>query len=361
MAAGMWPMKSIFLQPWRRLQSKSNEVIMLRIAIAFLFAPVLYAQTLSTLAGTGVAGSSDGKMDQPFGLGIGPDKALYYCEVGNHRISRLDLKTKRSTVVADGLGEPYEIAFDKAGDLFFCDRTRHSVSRIGRKTKVVTVVAGTGAEGFSGDGGQATLAQLKQPHSIAFTPDWHLLICDILNFRIRSLDLKSGVITTWAGTGKRGPAPASVPDGSPLTGTPLDGPRALAIDKAGNYYLALREGNAIYRLDVKSGRMYLFAGTGEKGFTGDGGDAKQAKLSGPKGVAPAPDGSLYIADTENHAIRRVDRNGIITTVAGTGERGDGPDGDPRKAKLARPHGVFVDSKGVVYIGDSENHRIRILR
>ena len=330
----------------------------MRMALAVLFfAGICTAQTLTTIAGTGVAGASDGKMDQPYGLGIGPDKALYYCEIGNHRISRLDLKTKKTSVVADGQGEPYEIAFSKAGDLFFCDRVKQQVSKVDRRTKAITVVAGTGKEGFAGDGGPATEAQFKQPHSIAFTPDQQLLICDILNFRIRSLDLATGTISTWAGTGQRGPAA----DGAPLTGTPLDGPRALAIDKAGNYYLALREGNAIYRLDVKGGRMYRFAGTGEKGFTGDGGDARQAKLSGPKGVALAPDGSLYIADTENHAIRRVDRSGIITTVAGTGERGDGPDGDPKKAKLARPHGVFVDAGGVVYIGDSENHRIRILK
>jgi sugar lactone lactonase YvrE len=290
-------------------------------------------------------------------LGIGPDKALYFCEIGNHRISRLDLKTHALSVVADGQGEPYEIAFSKAGDLLFCDRTKHSVFRIDHKTNAIVRVAGTGQEGYGGDGGPATEAQLRQPHSIAFTPDQHLLICDILNFRIRSLDLAKGTITTWAGTGKRGPSP----DGSLFADTPLDGPRAIAISKTGDYYLALREGNAIYRLDSKSGKMYRFAGTGQKGFTGDGGDAKAATLSGPKGVSLAPDGSLYIADTENHAIRRVDRSGIITTVAGTGERGDGPDGDPKHAKLARPHGVFVDAAGIVYIGDSENHRIRVLR
>jgi DNA-binding beta-propeller fold protein YncE len=162
--------------------------------------------------------------------------------------------------------------------------------------------------------------------------------------------LSKGTIDTWAGTGERG----SAPDGAPLTKTPLDGPRALAIDKSGNYYLALREGNAIYRMDVAGGKLYRFAGTGEKGFTGDGGAAKDARLSGPKGVALAPDGSLYIADTENHAIRRVDKKGIITTVAGDGQRGDG-------ARLARPHGVFVDSNGAVYVADSENNRILLLR
>ncbi|HVW84600.1 MAG TPA: hypothetical protein VHB50_07955 [Bryobacteraceae bacterium] len=345
----------------------------MKTGILFMLAAgLLGGQTLTTIAGTGAAGASDGKMDQPFGLGIGPDRGLYFCEVGNHRIDRLDLKTRQFRPIAgtgqkgysgDGgpalsaqLDEPYEIAFDKTGDLFFCDRLDHVVRRIDRKTQVISTVAGTGREGFSGDGGPATQAQLKQPHSIAFTPDWTLLICDILNFRIRGLDLTTGVIKTWAGTGQRGKAE----DGAPFAGTPLDGPRALAIDKAGNYYLALREGNAIYRLDVKGGKMYRFAGTGEKGFSGDGGDARTARLAGPKGVACAPDGSVYIADTENHAIRRVDRNGVITTVVGTGERGDGPDGDPKKAKLARPHGVFVDANGVLFIADTENHRIRML-
>jgi len=321
----------------------------MRLLTAFLFITLASSgQTLTTIYGTGTAGSGEGQTDQPFGLGIGPDKALYFCEVGNHRISRLDLKTHKSSVVASSLSEPYEIAFSRAGDLFFCDRLKHTVSRIDRKTKAVVPVAGTGQEGFSGDGGPALQAQFRQPHSIAFTPAGLLLICDILNLRIRSLDLSSGLIDTWAGTGKRGTAA----DGAPLKGTPLDGPRALAIDKSGNYYLALREGNAIYRLDVKDGKMYRFAGTGEKGFTGDGGDARQAKLSGPKGVALASDGSLYIADTEIHAIRRVDKNGVITTVASTGERGDGPDGDPRQAKLARPHGVFVDSNGVMFLTDT---------
>jgi streptogramin lyase len=310
----------------------------MRIGLLFI-ACVAQAATMTPITGV--------TMDQPYGLGVGPDGALYYCEVGNHRISRLDLKTHKASIVAGGLGEPYELAFDKAGDIYFCDRTKHNIQKIDHKTKAVIPVAGTGAEGFAGDGGPAIQAQFRQPHSIAFTADGHLLICDILNFRIRSLDPKSGAIETWAGTGQRGPAA----DGAPLKGTPLDGPRALAIDKAGNYYLALREGNAIYRLDVKGGKMYRFAGTGEKGFTGDGAQARNAKLSGPKGVALAPDGSLYIADTENHAIRRVAKDGVITTVAGNGQRGE----------LARPHGVFVDAKGVVYIADSENNRICILR
>jgi sugar lactone lactonase YvrE len=126
-------------------------------------------------------------------------------------------------------------------------------------------------------------------------------------------------------------------------------------------YLVLREGNAVYRIDPKGGRIYHVAGTGETGYTGDGGPAKQAKLSGPKGIAWAPDGSLYLADTESHTIRRIDlKSGVITTVIGMGQRGDGPDGPARECRLARPHGIFVSAQGKVYLSDSESHRVRAL-
>jgi sugar lactone lactonase YvrE len=226
------------------------------------------------------------------------------------------------------------------------------------KTGVISTVAGTGSPGFSGDRGPAVSAQLRQPHSIAFDPQGRLLICDIGNVRIRRVDLTTGKIETWAGTGEKKPTP----DGAPITGTPLNGPRAITVAPDGNLYLVLREGNAVYRMDPAAGRIYHVAGTGQTGYDGDGGDAKMARLSGPKGVAWAPDGSLYLADTESHTIRRIDlKSGIINTVAGTGQRGNGPDGDPRKCQLSRPHGIFVSSAGTVYIGDSESHRIRVLK
>ena len=126
----------------------------------------------------------------------------------------------------------------------------------------------------------------------------------------------------------------------------------------GSLYLALREGNAIYRLDPATGRIEHLAGTGEKGYTGDGGPAREATLAGPKGLAYGPGGTLYIADTENHAIRAIDlATGIISTVLGTGERGDGPEPDPLACRLARPHGLWATSDGGLYVADSEAHRI----
>jgi sugar lactone lactonase YvrE len=183
-----------------------------------------------------------------------------------------------------------------------------------------------------------------------------LLICDIGNLRIRRVNLSTGMIETFAGTGERQPTP----DGAPLTGTPLNGPRTIAFDRDGTLYLALREGNAIVRINPKTRTIHHVAGTGEAGYTGDGGPARSAKLGGPKGLAYSP-GQLYVADTENHVIRRIDlKTGIISTVLGTGTRGDGPETDPRQCKLSRPHGVFVDRSGVLYVADSEAHRIRVV-
>jgi sugar lactone lactonase YvrE len=231
------------------------------------------------------------------------------------------------------------------------------VRRIDARTRVTTTVAGTGEPGYSGDGGPAVGAQFRQPHSIAFDERGDLLVCDIGNGRVRRIDMRSGTIDTLSGTGARGPTP----DDAPLAGTPLRGPRSLDTDDEGNAYLVLREGNAVFRLDLRAGRLHRIAGTGETGYSGDGGPALLANFNGPKGIAySSADRSLYIVDTENHVIRRMSlETGILETVLGTGERGDGPDGDPLGCRLSRPHGVCVHG-AVVYVTDSESHRVRAL-
>ena len=129
----------------------------------------------------------------------------------------------------------------------------------------------------------------------------------------------------------------------------------------GDIYLALREGNAIFRIDARSQTLHRVAGTGEQGYSGDGGPALAAKLGGPKGLAWAP-GRLFVADTENHANRRIDlTTGVIATVLGTGTKGDGPETSALECKLARPHGLLADASGTLYVTDSEAHRIRVLK
>jgi len=344
------------------------------LLLALAPSPALAATpAVSTLVGTGSPGYSDQQVNNPYGLVIGPDRALYFCDLDNQRIRRLDLRTRRTAMVAgngqkayagDGsaataasLNMPHEIQFDAAGHLYIAERDNHVIRKVDAKTGIISTLAGTGSPGFSGDGGPAARAQLRQPHSIAVDRSRRrLLICDIGNHRIRQVDLATDTISTFAGTGERQPTP----DGAPLQGAPLNGPRTIAFDRAANLYLALREGNAIYRIDGKALTIHHVAGTGEQGYSGDGGDARAAKLAGPKGLAWS-DGRLYVADTENHVIRAIDLNrGIIQTVLGTGRRGDGPEGDPLRCALSRPHGVLVDARGVLYVGDSEAHRIRML-
>lgn len=346
------------------------------------FAPCS-AGIIETVAGTGQAadGADRGpalatNVGQPFGVEIGPDGALYLTEVQNHRVRRLDLRKGELTTVAgcgkrgyagDGgpaqaalLDEPYEIRFDRQGHLYFVEMRNHVVRRVAAGTGTITTIAGTGQAGFSGDGGPATKATLRTPHSIALDGTGHLYIADIGNHRIRRVELAGGKIETVAGNGEK-----QLPvDGMVATGRPMLGPRALFIEGR-TLWIALREGNSVWRMDLDTQVLRHVAGTGGKGYSGDGGPAKDATFNGPKGIAAGPDGRIYVVDTENQAIRQIDpARGTITTVAGSGPaargyRGDG--GPATQAWLARPHGVCVDSQGAVFIGDTESHRVRRFR
>lgn len=352
------------------------------LAIALLLVTRAPAAQIVTFAGTGVRGhSGDGglataaQINDPFGVVRGPDGAIYFCEYGGQVIRKVTADGKIATVAGtpgkagfsgDGgpalaatFNKPHELRFDRAGDLFVVDMTNHAVRKIDMKKGTISTIAGIGQQaGYSGDGGPATAALLKQPHSIQFDAKGDLFICDIGNHVIRKVDMKTGTIRTFAGTGKAGPTP----DGASIAGTPLNGPRSLDFDAAGDLWLATREGNQVFRFDMKAEKILHIAGTGKKGFTGNGGPAKLATLSGPKGIAIAKNGDVYLVDTESHSIRMVDaKTGKLELIAGLNQKGDGPDGDPLKCKMARPHGIFCDADGSVFIGDSEAHRVRVLK
>ena len=351
------------------------------ILLALLASASLSAATLRTVAGTGVKGFSGdngpataAELNNPFGLVRGPDGNLWFCEYGGQRIRTISSSGVIRTVAGNGttgysgdggpalsasLNLPHEIRFDRAGNLFLTDMMNHAIRRVDAKTQLITTIVGTGKPGYSGDGGPATAAQLNQPHSLQFDPAGDLYICDIRNNVIRKLTVSTGLIATFAGTGK----PGDTPDNSPIAGTPLREPRTLDFDSAGHLWLATRGGNQVFKFDLAAGRIHHIAGTGQKGFTGDGGPAKLATLNGPKGLTLGRDGRVYLADTENHAIRAIDpRTQIITTLVGTGHPADGPDGNsPLTSALNRPHGVWIDPDNTLFIGDSENHRLRSLK
>jgi sugar lactone lactonase YvrE len=348
------------------------------------------AGKVATICGSGTRGmasngdlASAANLNNPYGMEEARDRsALYFVDNGSNRLFRLDYKSRKVFLVAgtgvkgyagDGgpataaqLAQPHELHFDRKGNIFIAERDNYVVRRIDAKTGIISTYAGTPTvSGFSGDGGPAAKAQFNQPHSIALDPADNVYVCDVLNHRVRRVDAKTGIITTVAGNGQTGRAP----DQGPLLQTPLEGPRSLEITKAGKIYVALREGNGVFELDIKSGQLKRIAGTGENGYSGDGGPAIAAKfgslgpggLTGPKGLSVSEDGSImYVADCENHVVRKIDlHTGIITTVVGTGQKGDGPDGDPRQCALSRPHAVFLRNH-VLYIADSENHKIRTL-
>ncbi|MEI6794902.1 MAG: hypothetical protein WCL05_06665 [Verrucomicrobiota bacterium] len=352
---------------------------MLHRLLPLLAAISLSAASVSTFAGNGTKGYSgdngpatEATMNNPFGVTRGPDGAIWYCEYTGQRIRKVTPDGKIHLVAGNGkvgysgdggpateatFNLPHELRFGpKRGNLFIVDMMNHAVRKIDTTTGIITTIVGTGKPGFTGDGGQADQAQLRNPHSIQFDANGDLFICDIGNSVIRKVDMKSHVITTIAGTGKAGDSP----DGAPVKGTPIKGPRSIDFDAAGNLWVCTREGNQVLKLDLKADKISLIAGNGKKGFTGNGGPAKLATLSGPKGVAFDAAGNAWIADTESHSIRMVDmKTGNLELKIGTGVKGDGPDGDPLKCQLARPHGVFVDKDGSVYVGDSENHRVRV--
>jgi streptogramin lyase len=338
------------------------------------------AATIDTIAGTGQPENNDDagqatktNINQPFGVEIGPDGALYICEIGHHRVRRLDLKSGELTTVAgngtkgyggDGgpateaqLNEPYEVRFDSNGNMLFVEMQNHLVRKVDAKTGSISTVAGTGKAGFGGDGGPALKAQFSSPHSIALDQYDNIYVADIGNHRIRRVHAKSGIVTTIAGNGER-----KLPtDGETAAVKPMIGPRALFVQE-GTLWIALREGHSVWRMDLANRVLRHVAGTGQKGFSGDGGPAKDATFDGPKGIALDRAGNIYVVDTENHAIRKLDsKGGQITTLAGQGPEHQGAAGDggpATSATMDRPHGICVGPDGAVYIGDSNNHRVR---
>jgi sugar lactone lactonase YvrE len=309
--------------------------------LSALLLAVLLGATAS--AETRVVASGIG---QPFGVEIGPDGALYVTEIEQHRIIRVDLAGgAMRTVIGgaeSGLKEPYEVRFDRHNAMYFVEMVGQVIRRANLKTGGLELLVGVpGEQGFGGDGGPGAHARLRNPHSIAVDPmKNHLYVADVGNHRIRRLDLVSGEIETIAGTGeKRLPT-----DGVAATGQPMLGPRALFIHGR-DLWITLREGNSVWRMELDTGLLHHVAGSGENGYTGDGGDPKAATFAGPKGIAVGPEGRVYVVDTENHVLRVIDTKANRIDSLGV------------DAGMDRPHGVCVGPDGTVYVGDTNRGRV----
>lgn len=330
---------------------------------------------ITNFAGTGYYGSSgDGGPASaatfygPWHVTVDANGTVYVSDHGNHRIRQIGtdglIKATAGTGVNGFMGDsdlsvtssllyPAGVTMDKAGNLFIADTSNN---RIRKRTPAgaITTVAGRGPYGFSGDGGPATDALLAQPSGVALDSGGNLFIADTSNSRIRRVS-PSGIITTVAGTGDSG----FDGDGIRATSRQLFAPYAIAVDGLGIVFIADTNNHRIRRLDPSIGLITTVAGNGAQGFSGDGGRATSAALYSPHGLALDSSGNILIADTGNNVIRKVDAYGVITTVAGTGSYAYSGDGGPATAATMRwPYAVAIDGRGRFYIADTVNDRVR---
>jgi sugar lactone lactonase YvrE len=335
--------------------------------------------TITTVAGTGQAGfSGDGgpatqaRLNFPFSVAIDAAGNLFIAELDGNRVRKVSPEGTISTVAGTGkagfsgdggpatqarLNMPHGLAVDRAGNLFISDLNNQRVRKVSPEG-IITTVAGNGQLGFSGDGGPATAARINWPSGLAVDLAGNLFLADHYNHRIRKVS-PDGIISTVAGSGQDAPAKGvSAGDGGLATEARLNGPFGVAVDTAGNLYFSelgdIFGTNTGYRVRKVSaaGIITTVAGSDARGFSGDGGPATQARLDAPSGVAVDSAGNLFIADHDNYRVRKVDPNGIITTVAGNGDQRYAGDGVLATATgLGGPIGLVVDAVGNLLFTD----------
>jgi hypothetical protein len=336
---------------------------------------------MTTVVGTGAAGySGDGGaatsaiLNNPFDVIFDVSGNLVFSDTYNHCIRRVDHQTGVIETVAgtgaagysgDGgpgqgatFNQPYGLAIDGDGAIYTADRLNGVVRRIDGATGVVSTVAGTGEKAFSGDGGPACEAGMVEPNGLVFSRDMNrLFIADVADNRVRVLDIARGEISTFAGNG----AAAHDGDGGPAVAAGVFGARAVGIRSSDDgVYIMERQGSSVRLASSDGSVISTVASTGETGYGGDGGPVSAAIFDRPKEMTVNGNGDILVVDTENHAIRFIDwRADRVSTIAGDGAAGFSGDGlVATQSQLARPHGVTIGPDGAFYIGDTENNRIR---
>lgn len=333
----------------------------------------LRAQVITTIAGTGGSGYAGdngpavaAELANPFAIAIDAAGNMYIADRGNNRIRKISTSGIISTVAGTGTGgyngdnipattaqlyDPTGVATDGAGNVYVADKANNRIRKIDN-AGIISTVAGNGVGMFSGDGGIATNASLNTPRGIATDATGNLFIADQANQCVRKVNT-SGIITTVAGNTINGYSG----DGGPATAASFRNPYAVAVDAAGNLYIADVD-NARIRKVSAAGMTSTVAGNGTNGYNGDWVQATNATLYEPTGIAIDNYGTLYIADAWNHRIRAVSNTGIISTVAGSGVAGFSGDGaSAMSAQLNNPYGIAV-SGGYIYVADNTNNRIR---
>jgi Tfp pilus assembly protein PilX len=334
--------------------------------------------TISTYAGTGTAGylgdgspATSARVRNPEGLGVASNGNLYIADTGNNVIRKVDFITGVITTVVgtgtagsagDGgaatlaqLDGPQDVFVASNGDLYIADTGSRKVRKVTAATGVISTVIGDGTNGNTGDGGAATLARLNSPRSVVVAANGDIYVSDRPNDRVRKVTAATGIITAYAGTGTQG----YTGDGGAASAARLRTPEGMTLDSNGDLYIADTGNDVIRKVTAATGVITTFAGT-TNGFAGDGGPATAARLDTPEAVDLGPLGDLFIVDTGNRRVRRVQAGtGTITTVAGTGTSGFSGDGGPATAaRFTTIGGITVSSTGVYYVADRGNDRIR---
>ncbi|MEK7409634.1 MAG: hypothetical protein AAB225_31620 [Acidobacteriota bacterium] len=317
---------------------------------------------LTTVAGSGAKFRFQGeggpaeqaRLDSPSGLALDAAGNLYISDAGNSRVRKVNATGQIGTLSGSHLLlSPAGLASDAAGNLWIADPMLGRIIKVAAGG-VISIAAGSGTPGFNGDGGLPAATQLNRSRDVAVDAGGNLYIADTYNHLIRKIT-PSGEVSTVAGRGVRGNAG----DGGPASSALLDAPTGIAVDGEGNLFIADQRNHAVRKVDA-GGVISTVAG-GARGSGGDGGPAAEAGLNFPSAVAVGSAGALYIADTENHVIRMVSPEGVINTIAGIGVPGYGGDGGPAlSARLSYPSDLIVDAAGNLYVADQDNHRVRKL-
>ncbi len=345
-------------------------------ATLLLISSYLHAQTINPFAGNHTAGYTGNGMAAttatcyaPAGVAADTNGNIYFCEIGNSVVRKVNATGIISTVAGTGvqgfsgnggpataaqINQPTSVAIDDTGNIYFTDDGNNMIRKV-NTAGIITTIAGTGTAGYFGDNGFAVNAELSQPSGVAIDRKGNIYIADVYNHAVRMIDT-SGKIKTIAGDG----TPGYSGNGTSAVIAQLKYPKGVAVDTFGNIFI-VDQGNSTIRRINPAGIIIAFAGCDTAGYSGDGDYGYNAKLSGPTEVTIDKAGNVYIADFGNHVIRKVKPSGFISTYAGNGSSGySGDGGNALSAQMAGPYGVAADKNGKLYITDEINNVVRVI-